>query len=429
MRILHVSSLYPPGVVGGAEKVAAMLAEAEARRGHEVRVVYLSRGGGPPRLQNDVQVAPLKSRNLLWIEDVQQSPRVLRTANKLLQAVNLWSAADISREIADFAPDLVHTHSMVEFPPLVWSAAKHGGAALVHTLHDYDLLCSRATLFRDGRSCSRLHAACAGLKLWKGLFADRIDAVAAVSRPVLDLHLRHGVFAHLPDARRAVIWNAAEPRKAEPYRAGPRAGRTGPFTFGFLGRLVPEKGLGVLLEACRRLPREGWRLRVAGRAPDGAERFEARAEGLPVEFLGFTDPARFLDTVDVLVVPSIWAEPFGLTVIEAFAAGAPVIGSDCGAVAELAASLGSEWVVPAGDAEALAVRMANVLDQGREALPTADAFGAVLAAASPERMTTAYLDLYLEALRVSPRRPAAAARGQAAPAALYAARSDSTNAL
>ena len=186
-----------------------------------------------------------------------------------------------------------------------------------------------------------------------------------------------------------MIWNAAAPRPA-----GTLAERRGPFTFGFLGRLVPEKGLGVLLQACRSLPPQGWRLRIAGRAPDGAPDFRKEAEGLPVEFVGFTEPGAFLDGVDVLVAPSIWAEPFGLTVVEAFAAGAPVIGSDQGAIGELAGCLGEEWVVPAGDVGALASRMAACLLGGRAVLPSAAAFQSVLATASPQRMVSDYLDLY-----------------------------------
>ncbi len=391
MRVLHVSSLYPPGVVGGAEKVVSMLAEGQAAQGATVGVTHLTREGGDQRLQGGVQVSPLRSRNLLWIEDVQAHSRPVTIANKLLQQVNLWAAADIAREIADFAPDVVHTHSMVELPPMVWRAAKRRGAAVVHTLHDYDLLCSRATLFKHGRPCERLHPSCTALKAWKGLFAGDIDAVVAVSQPVLDTHLDHGLFRDLRPDRRRVIWNGVARRtEAEP------APRTGVFTFGFLGRLVPEKGLGVLLDACRLLSPEGWQLRIAGRAPLGSEGFEAQAEGLPVEFLGFTDPATFLASVDVLVAPSIWAEPFGLTIVEAFAAGAAVIGSDRGAIGELAGAIGSRWVVPADDAAALADRMRAVLEGGRAALPAPDAFEPILQAASPERMTAAYLDLYAE---------------------------------
>jgi glycosyltransferase involved in cell wall biosynthesis len=234
------------------------------------------------------------------------------------------------------------------------------------------------------------------MKTWKSAFVGDIDAVAAVSQPVLDAHLRHGLFHHMAPRHRRVIWNGVE----QAARAGER---TGALTFGFLGRLVPEKGIGVLLEACRRLPPEGWRLRVAGRAPHGAPRFEPLAQGLPVEFLGFTDARDFLSSIDVLVAPSIWDEPFGLTIVEAYAAGAAVIGSDRGAIGDLVGSVTPDWVVAGGDVAALAGCMARVLQGGRARLPAPRVFEPVLAAASPGAMTAAYLDLYRDVLRAQTR--------------------------
>lgn len=389
MRILHISSVYPPQVTGGAEKVVEMLAEAQAARGHRVAAAYLTRDAEPSGERHGVALLPQRSRNLLWMEDVFASPRALRTTNKLGQMVNYRAAADFGRAIACFRPDVVHTHSMVELPPMIWAEIARRGAACVHTLHDYDLICSRASMFRDGRPCQAQHASCRVTAGWKGRFARRIDAVAAVSRPVLDLHRRFGRFDDLPDDRARVIWNAVE----APAGHRPPA-RTGDLVFGFLGRLVPEKGIETLIDACRMLPPSGWRLRVAGRAQEGDDAYRARAAGLPVAFLGFTDPRAFLDTIDVLVVPSIWREPFGLTVVEAFARGVPVIGSRLGAIADLVGAVGEGWLVPPGEPAALAARMAAALHAGRGALPGPGAFAGVLAAVTPARMLDAYDDLY-----------------------------------
>ncbi len=389
MRILHISSLYPPGVVGGAEKVVSMLAEGQAEAGHQVGAAYLTQTVQVPGLRNGVAVFPQKTRNLLWIEDVQKHPRHITTANKLSQAANLKAAADFGAVIEAFRPQIVHTHSMVELPPMVWREAKARGAAVVHTLHDYDLLCSRGTLFRHGRVCARPHLACAALGAWKQLFERSIDAVAAVSRPVLERHTGAGLFGRLAPERRKVIWNGVAPRIGARSRGEHRTGE--PLVFGFLGRLVPEKGVGLLLEACRRLPAQGWRLRIAGRAPAGTPGFQAEAAGLPVEFLGFTDPAAFLDTIDVLVVPSIWEEPFGLTVVEAYAQGVPVIGADRGAIGELVGRVDPDWVVAPEDPQALARRMRRAIN---EPLPCPAAFRPVLQATAPARMTEAYGALY-----------------------------------
>lgn len=393
MRILHVSSVYPPHVVGGAEKVVEMLAEGQVARGHTVGAAYLTREPQPAGERHGVAVLPQTSRNLVWMEEVFASPRPMRTANKLGQLVNYRAAADFGRAVAAFRPDIVHTHSMVELPPMIWSQIAQSGARAVHTLHDYDLVCSRASLFRNGHTCDTLHVSCKIAAAWKARFAARIDAVAAVSQPVLDEHRRHGLFRNLPDTNARVVWNAVDVPTGHN-----RPARVGEMVFGFLGRLVPEKGIETLLAACRLLPPRGWRLRIAGRAQEGDAVYRAQAEGLPVEFLGFTDPRAFLDSVDILVVPSIWREPFGLTVVEAFARSVPVIGSRLGAIGDLVGPIGEHWLVPPADPEALAVRMRQAIAEGRRALPPPMAFTPVLRAVTPARMFAAYDDLYAHVL-------------------------------
>jgi len=393
LRILHVSSLYPPYVVGGAEKVVEMLAEGQAARGHVVGAAYLTRDAQPVGERHGVTVLPQASRGLVWIDDVFRQPRVLRTANKLTQMANYRTAEDFGRAVEAFRPDIVHTHSMVELPPMLWSAVAKRGARVVHTLHDYDLICSRASRFRDGRSCEAQHLSCRLTSQWKARFARQIDAVAAVSSPVLDEHRRFGLFGDLSPSRARVIWNAAMvapgQRSVTP---------SGDFVFGFLGRLVEEKGLATLIDACRLLPSTGWRLRIAGHAQEGDQAWRARAAGLPIDFLGFTDPKSFLATLDVLVVPAIWREPFGLTVVEAFAAGVPVLGSRLGAIADLVGSVGDDWLVEPGDAQALADRMRAIMARGRDALPGPAAFAGVLDAVAPERMFAAYDSLYADTM-------------------------------
>jgi len=394
-RILHVSSVYPPFVFGGAEKVVEMLAEGQAARGHVVGAAYLTRDAQPAGTRHGVSVLPQESRNLLWIDDVFASSRPKRTANKLGQLVNYRAAQDFGRAIAAFRPDIVHTHSMVELPPMIWNEIARSSARSVHTLHDYDLICSRASLFRNGRSCETLHASCRITAQWKARFAGRIDAVAAVSAPVLDEHRRHGLFTDLPPSHARVVWNGVKAAGAQQ-----RPVRTGEIVFGFLGRLVPEKGIEVLLAACRLLPETGWRLRVAGRAQEGDAAYRAMASGLPVEFLGFADPSAFLQSVDVLVVPSIWREPFGLTVVEAYAQGVPVVGSRLGAIADLVGTVGADWLVTPGDPAALAERMLRIITERRASLPGPDDFAVVLAGVTPDAMFDAYDDLYATTLAV-----------------------------
>jgi glycosyltransferase involved in cell wall biosynthesis/GT2 family glycosyltransferase len=137
----------------------------------------------------------------------------------------------------------------------------------------------------------------------------------------------------------------------------------GEIVVGFLGRLVPEKGLHILLDAVALEPR--LRVRIAGAGPlaeDLPAAIAARGLTGRVELLGSVDPGvvpAFYSSLDVLAVPSVprpgWTEQFGRVAVEAMAAGVPVVSSDAGALPEVVGGAGV--VVPAGDAAALATAL------------------------------------------------------------------------
>ncbi len=394
MRILHLSSLYHPHRFGGAERVVQMLAEGAAREGATVGVAHLVPHRAPAHRLNDVDVFPLAHRNPLWIETSQRYPGIVRNANKVATLFNVLTARDAAAIMDRYAPDIVHTHSMTELTPWIWKRARERGRTIVHTLQDYDLLCIRGALFKDGRACSQRHKACVVFSEIKRHYHALIDHVVGISDAVLDSHLERGFFAHLPASRRRVIWNPVHENGLPP----PRAPRTGPIRFGFLGRLVEEKGIDLLLDACRRLPPGGWTLAVGGKAPGDDAALRRRAEGLPVTFQGFVDPSRFLSEIDVLVAPVLWSEPFGLTVVEALAEGVPVIGSRLGGVAEIVGAVEPGWLFPAGDVAALVSLMSGMIASPPASLAGKPGYRAVMARTARSHAVERYMDLYRDCL-------------------------------
>jgi len=143
-----------------------------------------------------------------------------------------------------------------------------------------------------------------------------------------------------------------------------------PFTIGYIGRIVPEKGLRILLRAAARLGGD-WRLRLVGGGSALAE-MQALAMSLSigdrVEFIGQLPsadlPAEY-HKLDALALPSLtranWKEQFGRVLVEAMASGLPVIGSDSGAIPGVIGDAGR--VVPEGDVEGLAKALRQVRDQ------------------------------------------------------------------
>jgi glycosyltransferase involved in cell wall biosynthesis len=155
----------------------------------------------------------------------------------------------------------------------------------------------------------------------------------------------------------------------EAFRPKDRTRPVGPLTIGFVGRMLPGKGLNVLAGALEEIKSEAWRLLVVG---DGSEReeFEQRltAAGLGdrATFTGAINfdlvPAYF-HQLDVLVLPTETTkrirEQFGRVLVEAMASGVPVIGSTCGAIPEVIGDAG--LVFTEGDPDALAGELRRVL--------------------------------------------------------------------
>ncbi|MCK8610148.1 glycosyltransferase [Agromyces sp. C10] len=176
---------------------------------------------------------------------------------------------------------------------------------------------------------------------------------------------------------------------------------------GFAGRLVPEKGVGVLLEALSHDDRLS--ARVAGDGPAAAGLRTAAARGGlgdRIEFVGPLAPEElpaFYRSVDVIAVPSIptrsWTEQFGRVAIEAMASGIPVVASDAGALPDVVGGAGI--VVPVGDPQALASALVEA--GGPRARELRDLGLARAASCSWAAIGEAYRDLYRSVQRNAPR--------------------------
>lgn len=143
-----------------------------------------------------------------------------------------------------------------------------------------------------------------------------------------------------------------------------------PFTIGYFGRLVEEKGVRLLLDACAGLDGD-WRALLLGGGPLRAA-LEAQASQLGIaERIRFHAQVPSIEIpawyhqIDALVLPSLtrpnWKEQFGRVLVEAMASGVPVIGSDSGAIAGVIGAGG--LIVPEGDRAALTAALRRLRDQ------------------------------------------------------------------
>ncbi|WP_019586563.1 glycosyltransferase [Deinococcus apachensis] len=356
MNVLVVHNFYQQG--GGED--AVFRAETEALRGHGVNVVTHT-------VHNDS----------------------IGEGNRLGTALGTVWNARAARALADLVErhgsEVVHFHNT--FPlisPAAYRAVRARGAAVVQTLHNYRLLCANGTLFRDGHVCEACvgrtpplpavqHACYRGSRAGSGVVAAMLTThrlLRTYERHV-DLYVALTEFARgklieggLPGDKLAVKPNfltgdaadvTVRTEAAEPYAL-------------FVGRLSPEKGTGTLLRAWRKLG--AWLpLRVVGDGPLGPQ-VEAAARDLPgVEWLGRQPPARVAELMrgaKVLVFPSEWYEGFPMTLLEAFAAGLPVVASGHGSMPGIVEHGVTGRLFRPGDPDDLAAQVRWMLDHPGE---------------------------------------------------------------
>lgn len=342
MRIALFSALYPtprhPKIVGGAEVFARQLAEALVAGGDEVMVLCNSlEGKRESEFVNGVRIEFIPVRNLFPPFQERQNP----AARMLWHVIDDWGRAhpDIGKLLEDFRPDIVNSNTINGLTADIWRVAKRQKIPAVHTLHDYYLTCPRCSRFHGENSCG---IACTTLTTGRRRRANKIDAVVSVSQRTLDLHLEDGLFA---GAAKHVVRNVPNPAIHFSARPLPEM----PLRIGYLGRFSPEKGVSLLVEAIARQKPGAVRLALAGNVPeDEKARLRALAPNTDLDFVGFVSPSEFYATVDVIAIPSIWEEPGALALVDALAAGRPVLGSRFGGIPEVIEHGVTGWVVPPG---------------------------------------------------------------------------------
>lgn len=330
LRILQV---FSPGSFGGAESVVTALAVGLARRGHElVAAATIDADGTEPGV-----LARLR-------EEGVASPVVRVPARRY--DVERRELVRIGR---DFRPHVVHTHGYRS--DLVGSSAARAiGAPVVTTVHGYT----------RGDWKNRLYEHLQRLAL------RRFDAVVAVSDALAeDLRARRG------ELRLVTIRNGwiAPGRPLARDEARGRLGLSGDDpVVGWVGRLTPEKGCDLFLEAATRLDGPEARFSILG---DGPERDALRARFRDLERRGRVrwhgaqpDAWALLRAFDLLVLSSR-TEGTPIVLLEAAHAGVPVVATSVGGVPDVLGEEGG-WLVSPGRPDALAGTVARALADPEE---------------------------------------------------------------
>ena len=267
-------------------------------------------------------------------------------------------------------PTVVHLNQLDD-PQIVGFLRRT--APVVISAHGYLACTSGYHYFAPGHECLRAHGPgcianlprCAHTRdprMLPSQYRRAGQALAALQRADLAISYSSAVDRHLainglPRRRIVPYFPTVVPRTGSGHERRRRVV--------FAGRIVTSKGVRTLVEAAREVDAEflicgdGWQLEAMRRL--------ARRRGLEdrVRFKGWLDPdglAQEFAEASIVVVPSLWPEPFGIVGIEAFAAGRPVIATDTGGIGDWLQDGVSGLLVAPGDAAALAAALGELLD-------------------------------------------------------------------
>ncbi|MGN0828598.1 MAG: glycosyltransferase family 4 protein [Akkermansia sp.] len=259
---------------------------------------------------------------------------------------NLRTFCELRRLIRREGVQLVHVHNTLALiSPAVYAAATSCGVPVVQTVHNYRMLCPAGTCYREGRQCTDCLERGLGCALRRRCYRGSLLQTAACVGTLL-LHRALGSYRPLhyicmtPLVReRLLSLNRGGHRVIEPSRVfirphftppSPRPRGTARY-FLYVGRLDRVKGVALLAEAFRALPE--FRLVLAGSGEEEDALRAATTDCPNIELRGHCsreEVQELLSGAQAVIVPSQWIEPFGLAVIEAYAAGVPVLVSDIG---------------------------------------------------------------------------------------------------
>jgi glycosyltransferase involved in cell wall biosynthesis len=352
MKVLLVSDYG--FLAGGAELMMLYLRDELRQRGHDVRFFSTNVSEAGKSHFADYRCHGTDSR--------------LRT---LLQTTNPWAARRLSRAIHEFQPDVVHVRLfLTQLSPLILPVLKN--VPSIYHVAWYRPICPVGTKTLPGGEACRVTSGlacltnkCLPLQDWTPLMLQlrmfrswrRYFNLVVANSYEVKLRLEEEGIGPVE-----VVHNGI-PVTPPPARHGGRP------TVSFAGRLVSVKGADVLLnafgEVVKTLPEAELLIAGDGQERGSLERY-AREMGLEknVRFLGYVRNETLsekLQTAWVHVVPSVWAEPFGIVAIEAMMRGQAVIASRHGGLAEIVRDGETGLLVAPGDSQALARALTQVL--------------------------------------------------------------------
>ncbi len=375
LKILIVIHGYPPYYMAGSEVYTFTMCK-ELSKKHEV-IIFT-------RTEDEFKEA-------YTIQDtVEQGCRIIRV-NKPGRDYTFRSKyqddriAQIFQQIIDdIVPDIVHINHLSHLSTQIIDIIKEREIPILFTLHDFWMICIKGQLLNNENElcpgpslrkcayCNRKYFISQENTLteigswmdWMRDINEKIDLFIAPSLFLKTIYEKYGI----PEEKIIHMDYGFDKRKINAFNLNKN--KSDKIRFGYLGRIIPVKGIATLIDAFNKVNHSKAELNIYGKIPSSFLYLKSRVYDSVVTFKGgynYSNINEVLSNIDVLVVPSIWYENSPLVIHEAFLARIPVIASNLGGMAELISHEKNGLLFEPGNVEDLIEKM-NIFIQNPETI-------------------------------------------------------------
>ncbi len=336
-RILVISALFPPNVIGGAEMSASNLSRWLAARGHDVAILTTATTEDQAcedKLENGLRIWRVLLPRQYQIFNFPKAPQWQKPIWHFQDHFDVRNRVAVRKVLEKFQPDFINIHYIQGIGYNALDELSLRKIQVTFFTHDLGLACVKMSMFKGGKNCVGQCFTCKISSHFKYGFIRRFENIRFVSPSQANID-KLNKYLPIKSYPNKTILN---PNAYPPANKLRRESNT--FRILYVGRLHFTKGVNVILEAVDRLIRKQMdiSLTMIGAGPD-METLKERYVGKSwCTFTGFIPQQQISDYIvnsEIMCTPSIWAENSPGVVIHALSLGLPVIGSNAGGIPEL----------------------------------------------------------------------------------------------
>jgi len=365
MKICIITNTFSPDLIGGSNIYTQIIAGELRNRNYELIVIASSTDRKDSiKLKNGIKIHYFHPANISASSEIGKESILKQGLWSILDIYNYYAYLKLIKILKQENPDIVHLNTPTDVTLSAFDAVKKLNLPLIFTAHDYLLLCRRFILLhKTGEICTEknINKLCKPYRLLtKNIAGNKPDVVIFPSEFILRMFRDNGFFQK---TKKVILPNPIRLNNIDSGKKNTVIRKPG-LNILYVGSLTRHKGIQILIEALKLIKNDFVRLTIVG-----SGRYKNKLENLANSDKRITFHERIPNSEiescynesDVLVVPSVSNEIFGIVILEAFRAGVPVIASRIGGIPEIVKNNYNGFLFEPGDTCQLKEILENIL--------------------------------------------------------------------